>query len=54
MTLSDGGHVCLDWYNDKETPPMLCDEKNRRPIVIVLPGLAGEWLVGGCGQPGRV
>jgi len=42
VVLSDGGHICLDWYNDRETPVILSDEQNRQPIVVVLPGLAGK------------
>ena len=31
--MSDGGHVCLDWYNEYNP---------TQPIVIILPGLAGN------------
>jgi len=38
LTLSDGGEVALDWvYNDSSTMP-----SERRPTVIILPGLVGE------------
>ncbi len=29
---SDGGHVCLDWYNEK---------RDDQPTVLMLPGITG-------------
>jgi len=39
ITLSDGGHVCLDWCNEKD---IVEDSESSRPTVIILPGLAGQ------------
>ena len=33
VVMRDGGHVCLDWYNNYHT---------SQPTVIILPGLAGK------------
>lgn len=31
--MSDGGHVCLDWYNERGP---------SQPTLVVLPGLTGK------------
>lgn len=31
--MSDGGHVCLDWYNELDP---------SQPTLVILPGLVGE------------
>lgn len=33
--MSDGGHVCLDWYNEREAD---------QPTVLFLPGLTGGFV----------
>jgi len=39
LRLSDGGHICLDWCNEKDD---VMDNESCRPTVIILPGLAGQ------------
>ena len=37
--MSDGGHVCLDWFNERG-----CDEDDSSgdgPIILILPGATG-------------
>lgn len=31
--MSDGGHVCLDWYNERDP---------SQPTLVILPGLTGK------------
>lgn len=38
LKLSDGGHVCLDWCNEKDD---MTDSESCRPTVIILPGAVG-------------
>lgn len=41
--MSDGGHVCLDWYNIKS---------KDQPTVLFLPGITGTvWCTWSCGIP---
>ena len=35
--MNDGGHVCLDWYNEMEGEQVDRD----RPTVLMLPGMTG-------------
>ena len=39
LNFSDGGHMCLDWCNEKDN---VADNESFRPTVIILPGLAGQ------------
>ena len=39
--LSDGGHICLDWCNEKDGD--IPDNESCRPTVIIFPGTAGEY-----------
>ena len=36
VIMSDGGHVCLDWYNVKS---------QDQPTVLFLPGITGTYGV---------
>ena len=38
MRLSDGGHVCLDWCNEKDTVEESC-------AIVFLPGLSGQHII---------
>lgn len=40
LRLSDGGHICLDWCNEKDN---VSNNESCRPTVIILPGVAGEY-----------
>ena len=37
VTLSDGGHVALDWAENENS----VIDASKRPTVIILPGLTG-------------
>lgn len=40
--MKDGGHVCLDWFNEGAS----CGEERRDngdPIVLILPGVTGQY-----------
>ena len=37
LRMNDGGHVCLDWYNEMEGEQVDRD----RPTVLMLPGMTG-------------
>jgi len=41
VRLSDGGHICLDWY---------CEGSQEQPTILMLPGITGiELISSGCG-----
>ena len=39
--MSDGGHVCLDWFNERGSAPECSDEGAEGPIILMLPGVTG-------------
>ena len=44
--MSDGGHVCLDWFNERGS----MEERGSAgseddPIVLMLPGVTGKTLL---------
>lgn len=39
--MSDGGHICLDWFNERGTPPGFGARGSEDPIVLILPGITG-------------
>lgn len=39
--MRDGGHVCLDWFNERGTPPGFGARGSEDPIVLILPGITG-------------
>jgi len=36
VRLSDGGHICLDWY---------CEGSQEQPTILMLPGITGIELI---------
>ena len=46
--MSDGGHVCLDWFNERDSGEqgVSTGDSNSEdsPIVLMLPGVTGKTM----------
>ena len=38
LQLADGGQLAMDWLN-------MGTEDNDLPVLVVMPGLTGQWLI---------
>ena len=43
VCMSDGGHVCLDWFNERGSAPD-CSSEGAEAIILMLPGTTGTTL----------